>query len=91
MPSPPEECCLPGDITVTPIPSGYLIGKATEPIGPGPWWLYMAIIKGLPDAIREARALARSANVRAWFSEGGDKYRPIPLDDSHFPKDRPDA
>jgi hypothetical protein len=79
-----EECCLPGDFTVTPIPDGYLIGESMPQLGPGPWWSYVAIMKDLRDAIDQARTLARRADSRAWFFEGGTTYRPIPLDDSPF-------
>jgi len=79
-----EECCLPGDFTVTPIHGGYLIGEAMPQLGPGPWWTYVAIMEGLPEAINQARTLARRADSRAWFFEGGSNYRAIPLDESPF-------
>jgi len=76
---------------VTVIPTGYLIGQAAEPIGPGPRWTYIAIVPDLQDAIRHARVLARQADVRAWFSGGSDTYQPVPLDDSPFTDTTPCA
>jgi hypothetical protein len=72
-----EKCCLPGDITITPIPRGYMIGRALEQIGPGPWWEYIRIVKDLEVALTEARALASAAMVRAWMHEGGETYTEI--------------
>ena len=78
------ECCLPGDITVTPIPNGYLIGRALPQLGPGPWWEYIGTITELDNAVTQARRLARDNNGRAWFFDGGERYRLIPLDESKF-------
>ena len=74
-----EVCCLPGDITVTKIPTGYLIGRALEPRGPGPgpWWEYIAIIAKRQDALHQAKILARMYDVRAWLHVSGDDYDPI--------------
>ena len=58
MPPAPDEGYQPGDIVVTVIPTGYLIGQAAEPIGPGPRWTYIAIVPDLQDAIRHARMAA---------------------------------
>ena len=85
MPTPPDDnCCLPGDITVTKIPSGYLIGRALDPIGPGPWWEYVAIINKRDDAFHQAKTLARMYDVRAWLHTTGDDYDQIwPESDSN--------
>jgi hypothetical protein len=80
----PEDCCLPGDITVARVYSGWLIGRAMPPIGPGPWWEYIGLAAALEQAVQQARGLAKLAGVRAWFHEGGERYKPIPLDDSVF-------
>jgi hypothetical protein len=73
-----EVRCLPGDITVTEIPTGYLVGRALERKGPGPWWTYILIADTFDDAVRQARTLATSARVRAWVHKGGDDYEPLP-------------
>lgn len=80
MPSGPLEadnCCLPGDITVTKIPSGYLIGCALDQLGPGPWWEYVGIVRSYDDAVHHAQTLARMHNVRAWLHKSKDDYDPI--------------
>jgi hypothetical protein len=73
-----ETCCLPGDITVTKIPSGYLIGRALDPIGPGPWWSYVAIVSTFEDAQRRAWALAGASRVNVWLHKSGDDYEALP-------------
>jgi hypothetical protein len=79
-----ESCCLPGDITITQVFSGWLLGNALEQIGPGPWWSFIAIFPDFQSALKDARVLAREKGVRVWFHEGGMKYREIPLDDSPY-------
>jgi hypothetical protein len=77
-----EGCCQPGDFTVTPIPDGYLIGESMPKLGPGPWWSYVAIVRGLDEAIDQARTLAQRSGSKAWFFEGGATvYRSIPVDE----------
>ena len=78
-------CCLPGDITVTPIYSGFLVGRALPQQGAGPWWQYIKTFGELQEAVTHARQLAMAASVRGWFHEG-DTYIQIQLDDSPFPK-----
>jgi hypothetical protein len=73
-PSDQEVCCLPGDITVTQIPTGYLIGRALEQIGPGPWWEYVRIVETFEDASGLACEMAKHDQVRAWLHRGGDEY-----------------
>ena len=70
-----EGCCLPGDITVTEVHRGYLIGRALEQMGPGPWWEYVAVVAKLEDALRLAQTIASDAGVRAWFQKNGDFER----------------
>jgi hypothetical protein len=78
------DCCEPGDITIAQIYGGWLIGRALEQQGPGPWWSYVALVADFDVAVRRARELARADGVRAWFHEGIDVYHPIPLDDSPY-------
>ena len=82
MPSRPgdaneERCCQPGDITVTKIHSGYLLGRVLAPEGPGPWWSYLSITTTREAAIRRARELATAAGVKAWLHTSGDGYEPL--------------
>jgi len=79
-----DACCLPGDYTITPLPTGFLIGRALEPIGPGPWWEFVRIVPGSSAALDEVRQLAREAESRAWLHQGGMRYLEIPLDNSRF-------
>ena len=72
-----ELCCRPGDITVTKIPSGYLIGRALDPRGPGPWWEFVATTSAYDEAARRAMELARLSAVRAWLQEEGSNYKPL--------------
>jgi hypothetical protein len=72
-----ESCCLPGDITITRIPTGYLIGRAAERKGPGPWWQYVATVATFEEAARHACTLANLAGVKAWVHKGGDDYEAL--------------
>jgi hypothetical protein len=76
-----ESCCLPGDITITQVFSGWMIGRALEQIGPGPWWAFIRIVPDYDTAVREAAVLARASGVRAWLHKGGEDYEPIAVDD----------
>jgi hypothetical protein len=80
MSEPYDACCLPGDITITEVLSGWMLSRALEQIGPGPWWAYITIIPDFETAVQEARALAREAGVRAWRRLGGEQYEPIDLE-----------
>ena len=75
-----DSCCLPGDITITQVFSGWMLGRALEQIGPGPWWSFIRIVADYDTAVRDAVALARESGVRAWLHTGGEEYEPIPLD-----------
>ena len=79
-----ESCCLPGDITITQVHTGWMLGRALKQNGPGPWWEFIAIFPDLGSAVSEARDLARQRGVGTWFHEGGMKYHPIAPDDSPF-------
>jgi hypothetical protein len=78
MPETPENCCLPGHITVTKIPTGFLIGRAMKRKGPGPWWEYIKTVTSFHQATIQAHKLANAAGVRAWLHVGGDQYEPLP-------------
>lgn len=73
----PESCCEPGDVTLTRIPHGFLIGRATLKRGPGPWWEYIAIVRSERDAMHQASTLARIEGVRAWRHLSGDEYERV--------------
>jgi hypothetical protein len=77
MPDPTSRC-VHGDITVTKIPTGYLIGRALVQNGPGPWWEYVTIFSTYEDALRQARAMAHATGRNAWLHKGGDDYEPLP-------------
>jgi hypothetical protein len=73
-----EDCCLPGDITVTKVFTGFLIGRALQRKGPGPWWEYVRIVTTFRQAALQSHRLARAAKVRAWWHKGGDEYDRMP-------------
>ena len=72
------KCCQPGDITVTQIHRGYLLGRVLDHEGPGPWWSYVLIAPTRESAFQEARTLAARAGVNAWLQVNGDGYEPLP-------------
>ena len=77
---PPDlaSCCSPGDITVTKVHSGYLIGRALPELGPGPWWEYIAIVSTFTEAASKALALAEASHTHAWLHRDGDNYEVLP-------------
>jgi hypothetical protein len=72
-----SRCCQDGDITVTQVPSGYLVGRVLPKLGPGPWWEYVALISGFPEATGHAVALARASGARAWLYKGDNAYEAL--------------
>jgi len=66
-----------GDIVVTQIHSGFLIGRVMPEDGPGPWWQYLRTIADQEQAFAVARELAAAAGTRAWSHLQGDHYRQI--------------
>ena len=74
----PEDCCLPGDITVTRIHTGFLIGHALEQRGPGPWWEYIKTVTSFRQATIQAHRLAKDAGVSAWLHQHADVYEQLP-------------
>ena len=82
--SPANECCEPGDVILTKVYSGWLLGHALEAIGPGPWWSYIAIVKDFDTALHQGRTIARNNSVALWFERDAETFIPIALDDSPF-------
>jgi hypothetical protein len=72
-----DSCCRPGDITITPVPSGFMIGRAMPEIGPGPWWQYIKVLAEYDDAMRFAIQLARENGTQAWYHRQNDEYDEI--------------
>ena len=72
-----DYCCSPGDITVTKVHRGYLIGRALADLGPGPWWEYIAVVPTFTEAATKAHALAAEKGAKAWLHLNGDKYEPL--------------
>ena len=77
-PADSDSCCLPGDITVTKVHTGYLLGRALPELGPGPWWEFIAIVSTFTEAATKATALAEAHNASAWVHTGGDNYDRLP-------------
>jgi hypothetical protein len=73
----PENTVAPGDITVTLVHSGFLIGRAMPEDGPGPWWQYIQTVATQEEAFVIARELAARTGARAWLHLHGDHYREI--------------
>jgi hypothetical protein len=77
-PSETDGCCQPGDITVTKVPTGYLIGRALPQMGLGPWWEYVGVVTTLDDAKTMAKHYAELGGGRMWLHLDGDRYEPLP-------------
>jgi hypothetical protein len=68
----------PGDITVSVVPNGFLLGRMLLPKGPGFWWEMVATVRSFRAALEGARAQARVHGSKAWFQRGPDEYQLIP-------------
>ena len=77
MPPDSEPCCVPGDIVVSPVYSGFLLGRVIPEVGLGPWWTYITVVSEREVAVEQARAIANSEGVRAWFQTRADEYEPL--------------
>jgi hypothetical protein len=66
----------PFDITVSPLPDGFLIGRVLPSERPGPWWEYIETVPDLQAALKRAKALADHHGTRAWVYTG--EYTEIP-------------
>jgi hypothetical protein len=76
----PRRRVVPGDITLTPVHGGYLIGRVLPARGPGPWWEYVKVVADRADAVNEALRLARPGRHRLWFQPGSDLSEAFPID-----------
>ena len=77
MPSSSAPCCVPGDIVITQVYSGYLLGRVIAKVGLGPWWTFITVIPEYDEAVEKARILALAEGVRAWLQRHGDDYDPL--------------
>ena len=68
-----------GDILVSPVLGGYLIGRlrARTPPDEGLAWEYIRSETDLQAAIKFARQVAERAGVGAWACEGDVEFRKI--------------
>jgi hypothetical protein len=71
---------VPGDITLTPVHGGYLIGRVLPARGPGPWWEYVKVVADRAEAVSDALSLARSGRHRLWFQPGVHLSEAMPID-----------
>ena len=68
-----------GDIVVSAIPGGYLIGRlrARTPPDEGLAWEFIRTDSDLPAAIKFARQVAERAGVASWTCDGEVEFRKI--------------
>ena len=69
-----------GDLTVTPVHGGFLIGQIRPDSGPGPWWDLVAAAASFGDALETVRRRALAHQAHAWLQIGADDYRSIDLE-----------
>jgi len=70
--------CQPGDISVTPMPTGYEIRRALRISAQGAHWELITTASSAMSAGRHARELARNAGTRIWLDFGGSELIPMP-------------
>ena len=68
-----DDCCPAGDITVTPVPSGFMVGRSMPRIGLGPWWQYIRVMHDYQAAVAFALEVAAEDRAQAWLYRDG-KY-----------------
>ena len=73
----PEPPCLPGDLLVTPVYSGFLLARVIPKVGLGPWWTFIKVVENFNDAVEQARTLALAEGVGAWSQEGHGRYEAL--------------
>jgi hypothetical protein len=72
------ECCQPGDVTITPIPTGFMVGRSMPKVGLGPWWEYIKTFTDYDAAVWFAVQLAAEDQAEAWVLRN-DRYEPLIL------------
>jgi len=75
-----ESCCLPNDIIVTTVPSGFFIGRSLPERPNEPQWEYVGIRTSFSEALALARQEAARLSSRAWLQREGSYYYRIPDD-----------
>jgi hypothetical protein len=70
--------CAPGDVVVAHVYGGWVLGRITEEVGPGPWWEFVAVSPELTEAIERARQIACAMGMRVYLHDGGEEYRHVP-------------
>jgi hypothetical protein len=68
---------LPGDIVVTPVHSGFLLGRMLPKVELGPWWTFISVVSDYNEATEKARVLALVEGVRAWAQTRADHFDPL--------------
>ncbi len=77
-PCPDVAGCLPGDVVVRKVRTGFLIGRAAAPgSGPGPWWHYIDTVPSFEEATRAAHGYAKRTGMRVWLHSSGLDYVPL--------------
>ena len=69
-----------GDLIVTPVHGGFLIGQIKPESGPGPWWDLVGATASFGDALETVRRRAAVHRSHAWLQLGADDYRSIDLE-----------
>ena len=76
-----DDSCVPGDITISQVQRGWMLGRVLPMENSGPWWEYLDVVAELPEAVKRGKVLARTAAVRLWVHTGRGHYDPVALDD----------
>lgn len=70
----PTRRCVPGDLLVTEVHSGYLVGRIIPRVGLGPWWTFITVVNERDAAVEQARVMALTEGVRAWLQTRPNEY-----------------
>ncbi len=70
----PDVQFLPGDIAVTPVPQGLMVGRAMAGSASGQSWECVKVLTYYEDAVELACELAARESTRAWFHKNHNEF-----------------
>lgn len=73
----PAPRCVPGDLLVTEVHSGYLVGRIIPQVGLGPWWSFITVLNEREAAVEQARTMALTEGVHAWLQTRANEFNPL--------------
>lgn len=70
-------CYAPGDLIVSQVLSGFVLGRVVQKPGSAPRWSFVASAGDYDDAVEQARTIALAKGAHAWLQRRGEDYAPL--------------